>query len=768
MLVIGELRWSLRALSLEFPRRDRSLTAVFSKAFQPQFNLIRILLAFSFIFFAASGFAQTLPQHQLRIVLHPEQHNLSAEDRIILPPDAPRTLYFSLHRNLNPTSPDAEIKTAEIQIAEIQIAERQPAGEMTESWMQKYRVTLPPGSDSFTLTYGGEIFHPPQQDVREARSFESTPGIIAAEGTVLTGDSGWYPRFSDGMLRFSLDVELPSGWHAISQGKRIAVSATHAGWQEGQPQNEIYLIAAPFNEYAHSDNGIEALVYLRKDDAALAQTYLAATARYLALYQRLIGPYPYAKFALVENFWETGYGMPSFTLLGSQVIRLPFIVDSSYPHEILHNWWGNGVYVDYTSGNWSEGLTAYLADHLLQEQKGNGAEYRRSTLQKYADFVSVGRDFPLAQFTSRHSAQSEAVGYGKAMMLFHMLRRKLGDDTFIRALQNFYRNYRFKHASFADLEQAFSQAAGPTAGKMSGKDLKPFFAQWVQQSGAPQIRLVSAQAHRAKTGFELSIKIEQTQPGPAYVLDLPLAVTVAGEDAYSNVIEMAMIGMRGKQAELHLSLATQPLRVDVDPEFDVFRRLDRAEIPPALSQIFGAEKLLIVLPRKAPKDLRAQYLAIAQTWQQQPSRVTVIQWDDEIQRLPEESAVWLFGEENHFRGAFQTALMQGGAMQSEGGVWLAREYERTRHALVLTAHIGQTPAAWLAAPDAAMLPILARKLPHYSKFSYAAFSGPELTNLVKGVWPVTNSPLGQAVKQEDGSTVDVPRGKLTTRESLAK
>jgi hypothetical protein len=67
-----------------------------------------------------------------------------------------------------------------------------------------------------------------------------------------------------------------------------------------------------------------------------------------------------------------------------------------------------------------------------------------------------------------------------------------------------------------------------------------------------------------------------------------------------------------------------------------------------------------------------------------------------------------------------------------------------------------------------MLPALARKLPHYAKFSYAAFGGPELTNLAKGMWPVANSPLGRAVKQEDGSMPDVPRGKLVIRDSLSK
>ena len=709
------------------------------------------LAAVTFAFLAVSASGQSLPEHHLRIELHPEQHSLVAEDQIILPPDTPRILYFSLHRNMDPASPDAEIEIAK---------------SMTENSMREYRVTLPKGSDRFTLNYSGEIFQPPRQDVREARSFESTPGIIAEEGAVLTGDSGWYPNFGEGMMTFALDVEIPPGWRAISQGKRsderdaVQGRQGHVHWDETRPQDEIYLIAAPFTEYARNDNGIESLVYLRNDDEALAHRYQDATARYIAMYQRLIGPYPYAKFALVENFWETGYGMPSFTLLGSQVIRLPFIIDTSYPHEILHNWWGNGVYVDYSGGNWSEGLTAYLADHLLQEQKGNGAEYRRSTLQKYADFVSAGRDFPLTQFTSRHSPQTEAVGYGKAMMMFHMLRRKLGDEIFIRSLQNFYRDYRFKRASFSDLEQEFSRSADPK----ENSDLKKFFAQWVQRTGAPQLRLNSARTSRTKAGYELAIDIEQTQPGPAYELALPIAVTLAGQDtAYSSAVEM-----KDKRAELHLALDAQPLRVDVDPEFDLFRRLDRAEIPPALSQVFGSEQMLIVLPRKAPEDMRAQFQSIAQAWQQQPSRLTRIAWDDEIENLPADGSVWLFGEENRFRGEFQHALIKGGEMMSEGGAWLAREYDRAKDALVLTTHIGPLSVAWLTAPDAGMLPVLARKLPHYSKFSYAAFSVPESTNLIKGVWPVTSSPLGMAIKQQDGSVVQVPRAKLVVRESLAK
>jgi aminopeptidase N len=713
---------------------------------------MRSLLILSFVLICINSHAQTFPHHQLLIVLHPEQHNLEAEDRVSLPSGSPRAIIFSLHRDLHPVSPDGIIDAV---------------GVETEDRLQRYRITLAANSDNFTLVYGGEIFHPPQQDAREARTFENSPGIIAAEGAVLSGASGWYPSFENtqgkGMMTFSLDISMPLDWRAVSQGKRIFKSGelersmAHVNWQELQPQDEIYLIAASFTVYQRSDDGIEELVYLRNDEAALAQRYLDATARYLEMYRRLIGVYPYTKFALVENFWETGYGMPSFTLLGSQVIRLPFIVDTSYPHEILHNWWGNGVYVDYRSGNWSEGLTAYLADHLLQEQKGGGAEYRHSVLQKYADFVSSGRDFPLAEFTSRHSAQSEAVGYGKAMMVFHMLRRRIGDDNFVLALQNLYRDFKFRRASYADLEKTFSQAAG--------EDFSRFFAQWVQKKGAPQLRLVSADARHTTKGYELIITVEQTQPGRPYVLDLPLAITLADkEDAYSTVIKM-----KDRRAELRLPLTGQPLRVDVDPEFDVFRRLDRSEIPPALSQVFGAEQLMIVLPRNATEGLREQYLGVAKKWQQQPGRSTRIVWDDEIEKIPRLGAVWLFGWENRWRGEFQTALALSGAKLSDQGASFGNaEYSRSQHLLALTAHIGQTPAAWLAVPDAEMMTTLARKLPHYSKYSYAVFEGAELTNLVKGVWPLTNSSLAMPVRQADGSFPEVMRGKIESRNSLVR
>ena len=160
----------------------------------------------------------------------------------------------------------------------------------------------------------------------------ATAGIISKEGVFLHGASYWYPHIGNAPVTFDMQVNAPEGWHAISQGQpRKPVLGSVASWRETNPQEQVYLVAGPYQRYRRTRQPT-VTVYLHRANDRLATQYLDATERYISLYSRLVGPYPYEKFALVENFWESGYGMPSFTLMGPRVIRLPFILHSSYPH----------------------------------------------------------------------------------------------------------------------------------------------------------------------------------------------------------------------------------------------------------------------------------------------------------------------------------------------------------------------------------------------------------------------------------------------------
>jgi hypothetical protein len=61
---------------------------------------------------------------------------------------------------------------------------------------------------------------------------------------------------------------------------------------------------------------------------------------------------------------------------------------------------------------------------------------------------------------------------------------------------------------------------------------------------------------------------------------------------------------------------------------------------------------------------------------------------------------------------------------------------------------------------------LGRKLPHYHKYSYLAFEGDEPANIVKGRWPVFDSPMTAFVPDESGTVSKVEMGGLVPREPL--
>ncbi|MGD9163722.1 MAG: M1 family aminopeptidase, partial [Chromatiales bacterium] len=660
--------------------------------------------------------------HQsLQVRLDPTAGRLQVTAAITLPDGVePR---FLLHRGLAPRSatPGVRIEASGAIDGPVPLT--------------AYHVRGPHGPLSFSIEYGGEISHS-LTTLKESpgRHSERLAGTISGEGVHLDAATGWYPLFADSLQTFNLQVELPQKWLAVSQGAGPEITRVgqhqRIAWRASHPQDEIYLIAAPFKLYRRALGEIEVQVFLRQPDAALAARYLDATERYLQLYQSLIGAYPYAKFALVENFWQSGYGMPSFTLLGSRVIRLPFILHTSYPHEILHNWWGNSVYVDYANGNWSEGLTSYLADHLLAEQQGRGSDYRRSALQRYADFVRRENDFPLREFRGRHSTASQAVGYDKSLMLFHMLRRQLGDARFIEGLRRFYRDNRFRTAGFAEVQSAFEA--------VSQVPLGDFFHQWLKRTGAPRLAVTESRVEQTPQGYRLSGRLEQSQPASPYRLHIPLAIAL--ED---GTLRVETVEMKQRRQAFQIDLPAAPHSLSVDPWFDLFRTLDSAETPPSLSQFFGAERVLILLPATADKDLLEGYRTLANTWAGD-YRQAEIRLDSEFERLPTDLPVLLLGWENRFTSAFHEDLQDYPvtAATTQLSLW-NQPFDTLSHSFALAGRSSGSPQTriWIATRRPTTLAGLSRKLPHYGKYSALVFAGEASENRMKRQWPVTGSPL---------------------------
>jgi hypothetical protein len=680
------------------------------------------------------------------------------EDLLTVPPGDAADLQFLLSAALTLTRSDPEATEVPLGDAVRFFGINASAPDLTEGQVKRYRVPAPPPGGAVRLEYEGPFdFGLSDQKEEYTRGFRETRGIVSSEGVYLAGSGFWYPQLGPGLLEFDVEVKAPDGWHVISQGNGTSRDADGlARWDSQGPMDEIYLVGGPLEVYRDAAGAVEALVYLRETDDALAARYLEATAQYLEMYRELIGPYPYGKFALVENFWETGYGMPSFTLLGPRVIRFPFILASSYPHEILHNWWGNSVFVDYETGNWCEGLTAYMADNLIKEQRGQGTEYRRDTLQKYRSYVREGRDFPLTEFRSRHSAATEAVGYGKTMMGFHMLRRRLGDDAFRKWTARFYRDQRGRKASFSDVRESLEA--------VSGEDLGRFFTDWVERAGAATLEVsVTGVGETPSGAWQVEGALRQTQAAPPYLLDVPVVLQTEGPPV------SAVVRTEGPETGFVIGSELTPLALHVDPSFDVFRRLDPRETPPSIGQIFGEAQILAVLPTDAPAAEIQGYRELVEGWRSD-SHQPEVRDDSELTAIPADRAVWLFGRKNAlapslFASADDFSLAEERLSVAGEAIPLAD------HAVVLVRrhpHDLDKAIGWIFADGLDALPGLGRKLPHYGKYSYLGFEGDEPTNVLKGQWTPTDSPLRVDLRPESGRGSALAALELPPRAALAE
>lgn len=521
-------------------------------------------------------------------------------------------------------------------------------------------------------------------------------------GTFLPDSSGWYPYIAGKLASYRINIELPAGQRGIVPGRLTEESESekgyHARFEFPSPTGGIDLMAGPYTVESRSMRGaggkpIQLRTYFHPQIADLAPGYLDSVKGYIELYESWIGEYPFTEFSVVSSPTPTGFGMPTLTYLGIDVLRLPFIRSTSLGHEVLHNWWGNGVYPDYAQGNWSEGLTTFMADYAYKERASPeaGQDMRRGWLRDFAA-LSPGQDAPLSTFTSRTHGATQIVGYNKAAMIFFMLRDLLGRETFDRALQTFWREQRFRISSWADLQRAFEVA--------SGQDLSIFFNQWLTRAGAPVLRIAEAAHAQSGSGsHRVTVTLEQTEP--SYRLRVPVAIRTGESE------ELRMLDLESGRQMFTLDVAARPQEVVLDPDLRLFRRLMPDEAPPILRQVMVDEAAVTILLTESG-DLRSAAETLAAKLQH---------------RMPKLAA------ETDKPPAVPTLVI---GLQEQVDAWLLRHQLPVRPEIVRGKGSAQawtvrrTDGVTLAVVSARDLPSLAaltRPLPHYGRQSYVVFDG---------------------------------------------
>ncbi|MCW5776302.1 MAG: hypothetical protein KIS87_07690 [Phycisphaeraceae bacterium] len=423
------------------------------------------------------------------------------------------------------------------------------------------------------------------------------PPQIHTQGQPET-NSYWFPchDFPNERLETEIIATVPAGFLVSSNGRllsqrrsvRRVTDASGASslrgydtfhWLQDKPHVNylVSLVVGKFDVVDVGRPGLPMPVYVPPGRGPDVRGTYGRTAEMTALFERLFDePYPWDRYAqlVVWNFGAGGMeNTAATTMFDTAIISPEALIDHDLEglisHELAHQWFGDLITCNSWDHIWlNEGFATYLTALWFEHSRGRDA-YDASVLGGF-DAV-IARDNAVAplqpamvsrEYTEPWDVFRRAANpYPKGASVLHMLRRKLGDGAFFRAVGLYVDRYKGRTAETDDFRKILEE--------VSGESLERFFHQWCYRPGVPRLRVRTTWNSSAA---ELRVDVEQMQNiderNPAFVFDLPVLIRVRNEGDWRR------LHVDGRSATLSIPLAAEPDMVAIDPNLEVLASID--------------------------------------------------------------------------------------------------------------------------------------------------------------------------------------------------
>jgi aminopeptidase N len=219
---------------------------------------------------------------------------------------------------------------------------------------------------------------------------------------------------------------------------------------------------------------------------------------------------------------------------------------------IARQWWSSEISPASLNDAWiTNGMCRYSELLYLEDQGG------RSALNTALPDIEAGAlaydTIPLstASRLSPFSPEFQSMTLEKGALIFHMLRWTLGEDAFLPALRGALSQYTDKSVRSGDFEHALEAA--------SQQQLTPFFAQWVDGTGAPNFNNKYA-VYRLGNNKGFRTIGEVTQDLDLFRMPVELRIETDGKTVNQR------IDVAGTSSEFVIDTFGRPRKISVDPD----------------------------------------------------------------------------------------------------------------------------------------------------------------------------------------------------------
>ena len=219
---------------------------------------------------------------------------------------------------------------------------------------------------------------------------------------------------------------------------------------------------------------------------------------------------------------------------------------------LAHQWFGSEMSPATLNDAWvTNGMSRYAELMYVEESAG------RQPFQTAINDVSAGAlayDTEPLDTMGRldpYSPQFQSMTLEKGAMIFHMLRWEMGDEQFTKFLRTLLSEYTDKSVRTRDVRD--------DAQNVSGLQLAPFFAQWVDGTGAPAFAdKYTVYRLGDNKGFRTTGSISQDLD----LFQMPLELRIETE----GKTEVRRVDVSGTDSSYSVETFGRPRRITIDPQ----------------------------------------------------------------------------------------------------------------------------------------------------------------------------------------------------------
>ena len=219
---------------------------------------------------------------------------------------------------------------------------------------------------------------------------------------------------------------------------------------------------------------------------------------------------------------------------------------------IAHQWWGSEVSPATLNDAWiTNGMSRYGELMYVEEESGKTA-MKNAVMDISAGALAYDTT-PLSSSgrLGAFSPQFQSMTLEKGAMVFHMLRWELGDAMFKKVLQGALSQYTDKSIRSADFEKV--------AEAVSQQQLLPFFAQWVDGTGAPNfVKKYAVYRLGNNKGFRTIGEVQQDLD--LFRMPVELRVETDGRT------EIKKVDVVGSNSQFVIDTFGRPRHISIDPD----------------------------------------------------------------------------------------------------------------------------------------------------------------------------------------------------------